>query len=253
MGVWRNARAGASGEALQALEQREGAEVTAGVYQIVNLVTGKRYIGSSVNVQHRMAEHRRDLKRGRHHSRYLQASWNKHGAAAFEFRPLLLCSVGDRLFYEQLLLDGLRPEYNGFPNARSPLGFKHSEETKAKWRGRKRTPEHCAAISRSKRGKPIHTPESLKRMAEFNFAHGIKPPSQKGKPKSPEHRAKIAAALKGNKNTLGYKPKPETLKKMSLRMMGNAHSRGYKYSDERKRLLYASRRKVNLPDPSVLE
>lgn len=37
-----------------------------GVYQIYNEETGKRYIGSSINVERRLKEHKRNLKAHRH-------------------------------------------------------------------------------------------------------------------------------------------------------------------------------------------
>lgn len=224
-----------------------------GIYEIVNLSNGKRYVGSAVRLGARWSAHKRDFRLTRRHNPHFDRAWKKYGEAAFVFRPLLICSKENLLMYEQRAIDALRPEYNASRVAGSRLGVKQSAEAIAKMKGRVFSAEHRAAISAGKKGKPIHTPESRKRMAEFNFSHGIKPPSQKGKPQSAEHRAKRGAAMKGNKNTLGYKPTAETLKKKSLRMMGNTFSRGYKYSDERKRLLYASRRKVNLPDPSVLE
>lgn len=49
-----------------------------GVYQIYNPITNKRYIGSSINVERRLKEHLRNLKRNNHHNMYLQAAYNKY-------------------------------------------------------------------------------------------------------------------------------------------------------------------------------
>lgn len=38
----------------------------AGVYQIYNKETNKRYIGSSINIERRLKEHKRNLKANRH-------------------------------------------------------------------------------------------------------------------------------------------------------------------------------------------
>ena len=76
-----------------------------GVYQIKNTINGKRYIGSSNQVKRRFYLHKWDLRRGKHHSITLQRSWDKHGKAAFLFKPILYCSVDDLHFYEQLFLD----------------------------------------------------------------------------------------------------------------------------------------------------
>lgn len=82
--------------------------MSSGVYQIT--VGRKTYIGSSVNVQKRCAEHLRHLKTGVHVNRYLQRAFVKHKTA--EFKVLLYCAPGMRIEYEQRLLDGLKPEYN---------------------------------------------------------------------------------------------------------------------------------------------
>src|SRR5688572_24931982 len=91
---------------LQSLDMRSG------VYEIVNSHSGARYVGSASQFRKRCREHIRQLADGRHHSRYLQRAWNKHGPEAFEFRPLLVCERTDLLFYEQRALDALSPEYN---------------------------------------------------------------------------------------------------------------------------------------------
>lgn len=102
-----------------------------GIYIIEHKDSGRSYIGSSVNMQHRWNQHRRSLVSGAHHSIYLQRMWNKYGEEAFIFRPLLLCNKANLLFYEQLCLDGLNPALNASPTAGSPLGVKHTEKSRA--------------------------------------------------------------------------------------------------------------------------
>ena len=46
--------------------------MNAGVYEILNVVSGKRYIGSSVDLRKRFRVHRLALNRGAHHSAFLQ-------------------------------------------------------------------------------------------------------------------------------------------------------------------------------------
>lgn len=50
----------------------------AGVYQIYNKETNKRYIGSSINIERRLKEHKRNLKANRHSNQHLQNAWNKY-------------------------------------------------------------------------------------------------------------------------------------------------------------------------------
>jgi group I intron endonuclease len=56
-----------------------------GIYKIVNTVTGDCYVGSAVNIGDRKLKHFHQLRHNKHHSKYLQRSFNVHGEAAFVF------------------------------------------------------------------------------------------------------------------------------------------------------------------------
>ena len=62
-----------------------GKEKICGIYKIENLVNGKVYIGSSINIYRRWEEHKTALRHNRHHSYKLQRAWNKHGEQNFKF------------------------------------------------------------------------------------------------------------------------------------------------------------------------
>ena len=164
-----------------------------GIYQIVNTVNGRIYVGSAIDLQRRWNEHRYRLRKGNHHSRYMQRSWAKHGEPAFEFRPLLICASKDLLMYEQIILDGMKPHYNIAPIAGSSLGRKTSEETKRKLAlanlGIKRSAEtkERMAVARRARIEPIVSEETRRRQSEAR--KGMKMP-----PRTAEHIAKLAAA-----------------------------------------------------------
>ena len=66
-------------------------------------------------------------------------------------------------------------------------GYRHTEESKEKFRHRVLTPEQRAHLSAMLKGRTIHTPESRKRISEGN----------KGRRLSPEHRQKISAFRTG--------------------------------------------------------
>lgn len=85
-----------------------------GVYAIKNLLNGKMYIGSTRDFKTRWANHRRLLRRGKHHSPYLQNAYNKIGEKHFVFIMIEACEcVHDTLvFLEQKYIDELNPEYN---------------------------------------------------------------------------------------------------------------------------------------------
>lgn len=81
-----------------------------GIYRIANLVTGKSYIGSSEDIQHRWLEHKSLLRRGKHPNIKLQRSWKKHGETQFIFEVVEECeNVIER---EQFYIDTEEPWYN---------------------------------------------------------------------------------------------------------------------------------------------
>jgi group I intron endonuclease len=104
-----------------------------GVYVIANQVNGKLYVGSSAqSFAVRFRQHRSQLRRGIHHSRHLQAAWNKYGEDAFEFLVVCETSPEQAVAMEQVYMDRLKPEYNVLPRAGSALGRKMPEAAKAK-------------------------------------------------------------------------------------------------------------------------
>lgn len=75
-----------------------------GVYKIQDK-NGRLYIGSSIDVSHRLLCHRWNLRKNKHANPALQNSWNKHGEEFFIFQKILTCSESDILFYEQIIMD----------------------------------------------------------------------------------------------------------------------------------------------------
>lgn len=144
-----------------------------GVYAIVNTVNGHHYVGSAKAVHKRWREHRRQLRESRHHSFLLQKAWNKYGSEVFAFRVLARTEIETLTDLEQVFIDRFDPYYNIAPRAGSQLGYRHSEETRAKLRvararnpssamkGRRHTAETRARISAAKTG-VRHGPYSLK-------------------------------------------------------------------------------------------
>ena len=104
-----------------------------GIYQIVNKVTQKRYIGKSSNIASRWRGHKYDLRNNTHPNDYLQKAWNKHGEINFDFEILQLCSLDLCSLYEDYWVKVLKTEdrefgYNLKPT--DPLGTSgFSQET----------------------------------------------------------------------------------------------------------------------------
>jgi group I intron endonuclease len=108
-----------------------------GVYQIRNLISGKRYIGStSVSFQRRWGQHLSLLEKSIHYCKYLQHSWNKHGAESFAFEILEVVDDPELVIArEQAWIDTYIETgelYNTSPTAGSTRGRRFSDESKAK-------------------------------------------------------------------------------------------------------------------------
>ena len=171
-----------------------------GIYEILNTINGKRYVGSSVDLEKRRAYHRQALRKQTHCNPYLQNAWNKCGEKAFKFKTFFYCGKESLIELEQMAMDELKPEYNIARVAGSCLGVRRSDETKAK----------MSAIMRGN---------------QHSLGHKC----------SPEERSKISAALMGNSNSLGFKHTAETRAKVSAAQMGNKNCLGHKPSEDTKK------------------
>ena len=107
----------------------------AGVCQIYNTKTNKRYIGSSIDIDRRLKEHYRNLKNHKHCNQHLQNAWNKY-EEYLVFEPLEYCEPDECLKLEQKYIDYYDSAnrefgYNIDKQAAS-AGKKLSDETKLK-------------------------------------------------------------------------------------------------------------------------
>lgn len=106
-----------------------------GIYRWNSLITGKTYIGSSVNLSRRFINYfnlsylERETKK---RNSMIYSALLKYGYSNFSLDILEYCSIENVIRREQYYIDLLKPEYNILKVAGSTLGFKHSEETKAK-------------------------------------------------------------------------------------------------------------------------
>lgn len=101
------------------------------IYQIKNIITNDIYIGSAVSYENRKYYHIYDLINNKHHSSILQNSWNKYGNDAFLFS--IIEDVNDNselLVREQYYIDKLSPKFNCSKIAGSPLGVKHTLQSR---------------------------------------------------------------------------------------------------------------------------
>ena len=114
-----------------------------GIYKITNTTNNKVYVGSTKDYLSRKRCHLCQLRKGKHHSKYLQRSYNKYGEENFKFELIIPCPVRYLVKMEQWFFNELKPEYNILPIAGTNLGKIVTQETRIKisntLRGRKAT------------------------------------------------------------------------------------------------------------------
>lgn len=192
--------------------------MTSGIYQIENVMNGRRYIGSAANIISRQYSHKYYFRKGKHQNRFLQRTWDKHGEKSLRFSTVLICSKDNLLLYEQLCINALIPEYNICMVAGSPKGTKRTEETKkaasirmlgnSYKKGKKDSPETLLRKSVAQAGR-IFSPEHIEklRISSAGRTHSLESRmaislSKKGKKLpafSVEHRRKIGEANRRRK------------------------------------------------------
>lgn len=164
------------------------------IYAITHIENGRRYIGSSVDVTYRWIKHRSELKNNRHHCKYLQNSWNKHGKETFSFSIIDQLPTNDRVQRALLELKHIAaaPCYNARIAATNLQNFENSPATKRRIakglaKAIKDDPEYAAFLKN--RGAEIaahmRSPEGRKKAAQHT----------KRRWKDPEQRKQLAAGL----------------------------------------------------------
>jgi group I intron endonuclease len=151
-----------------------------GIYKIQSKIKPERiYIGSAISIIDRWNIHKSDFIRSRRHSQQFQRHYDKYGVddliftivEEFEFK-----TKEHLLAREQYYIDYYNPYFNGCKIAGSPLGFKHSIETKEKKR------KWCIENNHKPPStKGLKWSESTgKKHSEINKLLGIVPPNRKG-------------------------------------------------------------------------
>lgn len=182
-----------------------------GIYKIINLVNNKFYVGSAVNLRRRKARHFSELRNNRHNNRHLQAAWLKYGEKSFVF--VVVEEVPDLaklLDAENIWLKehvGKDYCYNLGVDAVAPMLGKTGELSPT-W-GYTHTPEALVKIRQASTGRK-HTAHTKNRIKNYLI----------GKPRPAEVRAKIAAAVSGERNPNYGKPRDAAfLEKVSRRVV----------------------------------
>lgn len=148
----------------------------AGIYLWTQKESGKRYIGSSMDLSKRFNNyfsngylaHRKTSYISNALLHYLHSSFSLAILEYIDTTNLSKAEVRKLILErEQYYLDSLSPEYNLLKEAGSSLGYKHSPETIEKLSRRSLTEEHKRKISEAIKGKNLgksHSPETLRKM-----------------------------------------------------------------------------------------
>lgn len=210
-----------------------------GIYKITNIINNKFYIGSSKDILHRFSEHKK-------HERniHLIRSFKKYGIDNFKFEILEYVEdfANDKFIFRKCLLireqchiNKLKPEYNECKIAGSPLGYKHSQETKEKMKLAKEKTTYIRLPMGEEQKEKLriyhlgkkHSQETIEKIREKNLGENN---AFYGKKHTKESREKMSLSHKdkhcGKDNAFyGKKHTEETKNKISIKMSGeNNHN-----------------------------
>lgn len=149
-----------------------------GVYRWTNLNTGFTYVGSSVNLAKRFTSYYNYSFLAKKNM-VINKAILKHGYSNFKLEILEYCTPEECIKREQFYIDALKPEYNILKIAGSSLGHKHTEETLAKFKERKFSPDQleklrARLIKLNKNQSEEQKLRARERMLKLNEAKGIK-------------------------------------------------------------------------------
>jgi group I intron endonuclease len=202
--------------------------MTCGIYQIFNRVTGKSYVGKSINIEgKRWKTHRELLHTKKHHSIKLQRAWNKYGPDVWEWNILQECEESKLDWLEVFWQGKLDSYHKGYDSTLLALendkvikklsieqkrqignrnaGRKWSEQERLNRSGRKTSLETKAKLSSALRGRVFSEEHKQKlRGRAFSEEHKQK---LRGRVFSKEHKQKLSEATKGRKLSEEHKRK----------------------------------------------
>jgi group I intron endonuclease len=142
----------------------------AGVYCWTNIESGKKYVGSSVDLYRRFMQYYniKYITRASKSSLICKALL-KYGYSSFTLEILEYCEISDLIKREQYYIDTLKPEYNILKVAGSLFGYKHTIESIQKMSeiASNRSEETIAKLREAALGKTYkHTEETKNKISE---------------------------------------------------------------------------------------
>ena len=83
-----------------------------GIYQIINIITGDCYIGSTVDLKRRKREHFKNSTWKKEQNKPLYKYMQQYGKENFLFKTIQLCDPEELKKYEQIAIEKYNPKYN---------------------------------------------------------------------------------------------------------------------------------------------
>ncbi|USL89444.1 intron-associated endonuclease 1 [Bacillus phage vB_BceH_LY2] len=201
------------------------------VYEIKNTINNKRYVGSSVDVERRIATHKSTLMNDKHKSKPLQCDFNLYGIENFVFNVIKEFDCEEEC--KDYEYDIIKTEFDNLYNQRIQKEGGDRISNNA---------NRDVIVDNIRKGVNKRydnmTPDDKRK-------HGDKIRGEKngmyGKTHTDEAKNKISKANKGNTYCLGYKASEETKKKLSIIASKRTGDKnpfyGKTHSDEFKQML----------------
>lgn len=218
------------------------------IYKIINQVNDKFYVGSTTNTRERFRTHRNRLRNNRHHSKHLQAAWNKYGEEKFIFKVVEIVSDCEslRAIEDKWLAEHVGKEYCYNKSLYSDAPMRGIIKEKHPNFGVPKSAEQRQAISDALKAfyaKDItnhprfgkkHSEETKKLISQKKTENPIKP--WLGKERSAETKHKIGAAQRGKPKGPGRRVSLEGMIKIRAAAAAGrySHWKGRKHTEEAK-------------------
>lgn len=149
-------------------------EKISAVYKITNTVTGEYYVGSSVNVMKRWADHKCPSTWKSKPNSPLYLDMKKYGLDKFRFQIIIAIMSECLKQVEQNCIELMKPTYNNY-NAKGVDIERYKEYQKKyqrKWSQSEKCKEYMKKYSQSEKVKEIHRKSSKKYYNRLCFYNG---------------------------------------------------------------------------------
>lgn len=181
-----------------------------GIYCIEHLESGRKYYGSSMNVEKRLSSHKKQIINKTHHNIQLQRAVDKHGLESFMFylvEQTAFLTQQELLNHEQTYLNNNTSGFNMAPANGGDILSNHPNREEIVEKIRQAIIHRNSLLSEQERKKKYghpkekngmfgktHSPEVCEKIRHFNTGNTY----AKGIIRSEEFRKKISNAMKGN-------------------------------------------------------